>query len=145
MIKKVEIGEILDNNNSKDYHIICQASMGFTTLGTLSLRFPDRELLYDFVSHVDRRKEVGSLFPKYNISCYPLPFDTQINDIKFYTDVIIDALKLHELHIKTKYVAFVFDSYGKPINTELAKAALFEVYENQLKNTFKYNILYAVY
>lgn len=145
MITKVEIGKILDNKNSKDYHIICQASMGFTTLGTLSFGFPDRERLYDFIHQVNTRKEVGTLFPRYNISCYPVPDDNQINDNEFYTDFIKDALKLHEFHIKTKNIAFVFDSYGRPLNTQIAKTALLDIYENQLSNTFDYNILYVVY
>lgn len=145
MIKKIDLGEILDNKATKDYHIICQASMGYTTLGTLSLDFAMRDNLYEFVEQIDRKNEVGSLYPQYYISCFKPPDDSEINKIDFYSNFIKDALMLHKLHVKAKNIAFVFDNYGMPINKDLAEKTLFEVYEKEYHSNYDYEILYAIY
>lgn len=145
MIKKVEIDVLLNNKTSKDFHIICQASMGFTTLGTLSLDFSMRKRLYEFVDQVDRKKEIGSLFPRYNISCFRPPDELEMEDANYYSKFICDVFMLHKLHVKSKKIAFIFDSYGKQINNALAINSLLEVYETRFKSDFNYEVLYATY
>lgn len=145
MIRKVELDEILNNKTSKDYHIICQASMGFTTLGTLTLDFPMRESLYEFIDQVNRKNEIGSLFPRYNISCFRPPDDIEKEEAEYYSKFICDALMLHKLHVKSKNIAFIFDSYGMQMNEALAVKSLLEVFENKFKIDFNYEVLYATY
>lgn len=145
MIKKVTIDDILKNKESEDFHIVCQAAMGYTTLGTLFLGSPFKSQMSQFCSEVRLKKEVGTLFPRLNISCFHPADEQEIGDQAYYEKFIIDTLNLHEQHVKSKVVAFVFDRYGMPFDRELAEKVLLEVYKNRLNSNFDYEIQYAIY
>lgn len=147
-LKNVDIGEILDHFNGTNIHIICQATTGFTTLGSLHKIDIDRYDLFDFTHEVNIRDEIGTLFPKFTISCFPVPEYNkrqELNNPMFYRRHILDAIELHRQHVKTHRIVFIFDRYGNPFNKGMAVRQL-EIIASELdSDSFSYELGVCVY
>lgn len=102
--------ELVDTEHSSDFHFLAfdRQLKGFSPLGTYLLNYPD--ITEDERKHMlelTERQEVGSFYPKANLSLYPV---TQIDGPRYFIDManyekhFADILKLNDNYYKTKYL-----------------------------------------
>lgn len=124
----------------KKIHLVCRAVNSLTICGTYleAVAGISTAEVNKYVNTVNKKNEVGNLYPNYSMTLFPLSIYEQRNDfrkIDVFEKHIIDCFDSNEKYIKCSKLIFLLErEYDIDIDT------IFLVLKKQIR---KYNFIYT--
>jgi hypothetical protein len=130
---------------NKQIHIVCASFNGLTTFGAFAnLGGVESEEAEKMADRVNQAKEVGTLYPKLNLTIIPGSKDMEtVFERNTWIKYIRDCFKANEEYIKCPVLIFILDFSAE--TSQLAKNILVEEAAARHDFVFTRSIYYEAY